>query len=50
MYIVIFSDGRRLEVPKGEARFWAVLSFEAANCHVFAMDRSPVPLHISDIV
>lgn len=50
MYVVIFNDWRRLEVPKGEAKFWAILSFEVGNCNVFALDRSPVPLHISDIV
>lgn len=51
MYLVLFNDGRRLEVPCGEARMWAILSYEAFNCNVFSLSGGTgLPLYVTDVI
>lgn len=50
MYTVVFNDGRVLTVPCGEARMWALLSYNAFNCNVYRPGGNAVPLYITDVV
>lgn len=48
-YVVRFSEGRLLVVPSGEAKTWALLSYECGNCNVYALGGAPIPLYVTDI-
>lgn len=50
MYIVQFNDGRLLQVPSGEAKMWALLSWELISCNVYhANGGSTQALYVTDI-
>lgn len=35
MFVVQFNDGRVMQVPSGEAKFWAWMSFNYITCNVY---------------
>lgn len=50
MYIVQFNDGRTMVVPSGEAKMWALLSWELISCNVYHFSGgSTVNLYVTDI-
>ena len=49
VYIVQFNDGRVINVPSGEAKFWALMSFEACSCNVYRQGGNMQLLAPTDI-
>jgi len=49
MYIVQFNDGRVMNVPGGEAKFWAWTSMEYSTCNVYKQGGSMILLGPFDI-